>query len=87
MDREYFKQLQKDASDHKYPPDNTKLRQAHADYARGLIDRWRDANWLDRICDRYGAVHHFYPSQQYCTPARGYRAPRQKSHVVQAVNV
>ena len=43
MDREYFKQLQKDASDHKYPPDNTKLRQAHADYARGLIARVRDA--------------------------------------------
>ncbi len=40
---ETFKTLQKDASDHKYPPDNTKLRQAHADYARGLIARLRDA--------------------------------------------
>ncbi len=43
MDREYFKQLQKDASDNMYPGDSTKLRQAHADYARGLIARVRDA--------------------------------------------
>ncbi len=36
-----FKTLQKDASDTKYPHDNTVLRQAHADYARGLIARVR----------------------------------------------
>ena len=40
---ETFRTLQKDASDNKYPPDNTVLRQAHADYARGLIARVRGA--------------------------------------------
>ena len=38
---ETFKTLQKDASDTKYPQDNTVLRQAHADYARGIIARVR----------------------------------------------
>ncbi len=40
---ETFKTLQKDASDNKYPHDNTVLRQDHADYALGLIARVRDA--------------------------------------------
>lgn len=40
--RETFKALQQDAEDRRYPDDNTKLRQAHADYARGLIARVRE---------------------------------------------
>ena len=40
---ETFKTLQKDASDRSYPHDNTKLRREHADYARSLIARLREA--------------------------------------------
>ena len=42
-DAAYFEALQQDSSDPKYPTDSTRVRGAHADYARGLIQRVRDA--------------------------------------------